>query len=65
MPRDVLCEKSQYQVTVFLKQEVFAAVTPKVFCVGKMESAVNLYGKLPLLAKLFALHKLGEVRKAL
>ena len=45
MPRDVLCEKPQYQVTVFLKQEVFAAVTPVVFCIGKMESAVNLYGK--------------------
>ena len=51
MPRDVLCEKPQYQVTVFLKQEVFAAVTPVVFCIGKMESAVNLYGKLPLLAE--------------
>jgi len=57
MPRDVLCEKPQYQVTVFLKQEVFAAVTPVVFCIGKMESAVNLYGKLPLLAEKIHFHK--------
>ena len=56
-PRNIFREKPQYQITVFLKQEIFAAVAPIVLRISEMESAVNLYGKLPLLAEKIHFHK--------